>query len=165
MILLAKVALGFGTTLAVAGAYTFHQGVIRVDVDEFRQGGDHVHFWVPAAAVPTLLRMVPANQRRHAMNGHYCREARQAMPIVRATFHELRNYPNTVFVEVTDAEQHVRVATESGRLAIDVTDPGENVHLRIPISTVEDTFAQLERAASSESVRGDKEDRDNQDYQ
>src|SRR5262249_2465583 len=120
MVLLAKVALGVGSTLAVAGAYTFHQGVIRVDVDEFRSGGSHVHFWVPAAAVPTVLRLVPQDQLRHGMD---CGEAREAMPIVRAMFHELRSYPNTLFVDVTDGEQHVRIATESGRLAIDVTDP------------------------------------------
>jgi len=165
MVLLAKVALGFGTTLAVAGAYTFHQGVIRVDVDEFRSGGSHVHFWVPAAAVPTALRLVPQDELRHAMDCHDGRDALEAMPIVRAMFHELRNYPNTLFVDVTDGSQHVRIATESGRLAIDVTDPGENVHLRVPISTVEETFAQLERAGSSVSIKDHKEDRDDADWQ
>src|ERR1700676_2164414 len=135
MILLAKVAIGFGTTLAVAGAYTFHQGVIRVDVDEFRQGGSHVHMWVPAAVVPMALR------------------------IVRTMFHELRNYPNTLFVEVADGDQHVRVATEHGALAIDVTEKGEEeVHLRVPISTVEDVFAQLEKSASQSDIRGGKDE-------
>jgi hypothetical protein len=36
MMLLAKAALGMGSALVLAGAYTFHEGVIRVDVDEFR---------------------------------------------------------------------------------------------------------------------------------
>ena len=162
MILLAKVALGFGATVAVAGAYTFHQGVIRVDVDESRRGGSHVHFWVPAAVVPTALRFVPDHELRHAMN---CREAREAMPIARAMFHELRNYPNTTFVEVTDQDQHVRIATEGGRLAIDVTDPGDNVHLRVPISTVEETFERLVRASTSVSLKEAKEDREDKDWQ
>jgi hypothetical protein len=165
MILLAKVALGFGATVAVAGAYSFRQGVIRVDVDEFRPGGSHVHFWVPAAIVPTVMRFIPQDQLRSAMRDRDCREAREAMPIVRAMFHELRNYPNTVFVEVTDGDQHVRVATESGRLAIDVTEPSDNVHLRVPISTVEETFAQLERAATSVSLKEAKEDREDKDWQ
>lgn len=162
MILLAKVALGFGATVAVAGAYTFHQGVIRVDVDEFRQGGSHVHFWVPAAVVPTVLRFVPDHELRHGMD---CREAREAMPIVRSLFHEMRNYPNTIFVDVTAQDQHVRIATESGRLAIDVTEPGDNVHLRVPISTVEETFARLERASNSVSIHETKEGRDSKDWQ
>ena len=153
MILLAKVALGVGTTIAVAGAYTFREGVIRVDVDEFRQGGSHVHMWVPAAVVPMALHLVPSHHLHHASQ-----EARAAMPVVRAMFHELRNYPNTVFVEVTDGDQHVRVATESGKLAIDVTEPGENVHLRVPITTVEDVFAQLERAGLQSDIRDGKED-------
>jgi hypothetical protein len=158
MILLAKVALGFGTTVAVAGAYTFHQGVIRVDVDEFRSGGSHVHMWVPAAVVPMALHFVPQHHLRHAS-----REAQEAMPIVRALFRELKNYPNTTFVEVTDGDQLVRVATEGSRLAIDATEPGQNVHLRIPISTMEETFAQLERAANSESIREHKESKDEKD--
>jgi hypothetical protein len=154
MILLAKVALGFGTTLAVAGAYTFHQGVIRIDVDEFREGGSHVHMWVPAVVVPMALHLVP----KHHLN-HGSLEAREAMPIVRTMFHELRNYPNTLFVEVSEGDQHVRVATEHGALAIDVTEKGqEDVHLRVPISTVEDVFAQLEKAALQSDVRGGKEE-------
>lgn len=151
MILLAKVALGFGTTLAVTGAYTFRQGVIRVDVDEFRAGGSHVHMWVPAAVVPMAMHFVPAHHLRQAS-----REAREAMPVARAMFHELRNYPNTTFVEVNDGDQHVKIATRDGRLAIDVTEPGENVHLRVPISTVEGVFLQLERSAAS--APDDKDD-------
>jgi len=158
MILLAKVGLGVASTVAVAGAYTFHQGVIRVDVDEFRSGGSHVHFWAPAAVVPMALRFVPQQHLRHAG-----REAQEAMPIVRALFHELKNYPNTTFVEVTDGDQHVRIATEGSRLAIDVTEPDQNVHLRVPIATVEDTFAQLERATNSVSLREHKEGKDKDD--
>jgi len=52
MVLLAKAALGLGGTLVLAGAYTMREGLIRIDVDEFRSGGSHVHLWVPAAAVP-----------------------------------------------------------------------------------------------------------------
>lgn len=39
MLVLAKVALGLGATLAMTTAYIFHEGVIRVDVDEHRPGG------------------------------------------------------------------------------------------------------------------------------
>jgi hypothetical protein len=155
MILLAKVALGFGTTLAIAGAYSFHQGVIRVDVDEFRQGGSHVHMWIPAAVLPIALHFVP----KHHLN-HASMEAREAMPVVRTVFHELRNYPNTLFVEVSGGDQHVHVATEHGALAIDVTEKGEeDVHIRVPISTVEDVFGQLEEAASHSDVGDGKEER------
>jgi hypothetical protein len=67
MILLAKAALGLTGTLFVAGAYTFHEGVIRIDVDEHREGGSHVHMWVPAAAVPMAMHLVPREHLRNAV--------------------------------------------------------------------------------------------------
>jgi hypothetical protein len=57
--ILAKFALGIGGTLVLAGAYTFREGVIRVNVDEHTAKGSHVHFWVPAAAVPLALHFAP----------------------------------------------------------------------------------------------------------
>jgi len=63
--LLAKIALGLASTMAFAAIYTFREGVIRVDVDELRDGGSHVHLWVPAAAVPIALRCAP---RQHLEN-------------------------------------------------------------------------------------------------
>src|SRR5690349_23240540 len=65
MMLLAKAALGVSGALVAAGAYTFHEGVIRVDVDEFRVGGSHVHLWVPAAMVPMAMHFVPRRSEEH----------------------------------------------------------------------------------------------------
>jgi hypothetical protein len=48
--LLAKLALGLGGTLVLAGVYTFHEGVMRVDEDH--GDGRRVRVWVPAALVP-----------------------------------------------------------------------------------------------------------------
>src|ERR1043165_3009594 len=62
MLIAAKLALGFASTIVFAGVYTFREGVIRVDVDEHHSGGSHVHFWVPAAAVPMAMHFVP---KRH----------------------------------------------------------------------------------------------------
>ena len=59
MMILAKLALGTATTLMVAGVYAFREGTVRVDVDEHREGGAHVHLWAPAAVVPMALRFVP----------------------------------------------------------------------------------------------------------
>jgi len=57
MMLLAKAALGLGGTIVLAGTYTMREGVIRIDIDEFRSGGSHVHMWVPAAAVPMAMHL------------------------------------------------------------------------------------------------------------
>ena len=139
MLLLAKAALGLGGTLVAVGAYTFHEGVIRVEVDEFRAGGSHIHLWVPAAAVPMAMHFVPGHHLRDAA----CR-AREFLPVAHALFKELKNFPNAEFVEVKDDEQHVQIRTHEGKLQIDVDDPNERVHVLVPLSTVDDVVGQLE---------------------
>ena len=144
MMLLAKAALGLGSTIVLAGAYTMREGVIRIDVDEFRSGGSHVHMWVPAAAVPMAMHLVPDKHWRHASE-----QAREAMPILHAIVKELRKYPDADFVEVKDYDQHVRVRTREGKLQIDVDAPDEKVHVLCPLSTIEDVTIQLEEHGPS----------------
>jgi len=90
MIILAKCALALTSTIVVAGVYTFHEGVIRVDVDEHRDGGSHVHFWVPAAAVPMAMHFVPKRHFREIPA-----EAADCLPLLRIVTSELRLYPNS----------------------------------------------------------------------
>ncbi len=139
MILLAKAALGLGGTLVLAGAYTMREGVIRIDVDELRSGGSHVHMWVPAAAIPMAMHFVPDKHWRHVSE-----QAREAMPILHAFVKELKEYPDAEFVQVDDGDQHVRMRTHGGRLQIDVDTPDEKVHVLCPLSTIEDVTSQLE---------------------
>ena len=139
MMLLAKAALGLGGTVVLAGAYTFREGVIRVDVDEYRNGGSHVHLWVPAAAVPMAMHFVPEKHWRHTSE-----HAREALPILHAIVTELRKYPDADFVEVVDQDQHVRVRTHEGKLQIDVDTPNEKAHILCPLSTIEDVTGELE---------------------
>ena len=138
MIILAKCALALTSTIVVAGVYTFHEGVIRVDVDEHRDGGSHVHFWVPAAAVPMAMHFVPKRHFREIPA-----EASECLPLLRIVTSELRRYPNTTFVDVQDSHDHVRVATNGSKLQIDVVNDEENVHVAVPLSTVNDVVNQL----------------------
>lgn len=142
MMFLAKAALGVSGALVAAGAYTFREGVIRVDVDEFRAGGSHVHLWVPAALLPMSMHFVPNHHLRNAAD-----HAREFLPVAHALFKELRNFPDAEFVEVKDDEQHVHIGTHGGKLQIDVDDPDEKVHLLVPLSTVDDVVGQLEDSA------------------
>ncbi|MGB2900392.1 MAG: hypothetical protein WBB89_14075 [Candidatus Acidiferrum sp.] len=144
MILLAKAALGLTGTLFVAGAYTFHEGVIRIDVDEHRAGGSHVHMWVPAAAVPMAMHLVPQKHLREAVE-----HSREALPIARAIVKELKKYPDVDLVEVVDGKQHVQIRTHNGKLQIDVEAPDEQVHLLVPLSTLDNVTRQLEDSAPS----------------
>jgi hypothetical protein len=142
MMLLAKAALGLGGTIVLAGAYTMREGVIRVDVDEYRADGPHLHLWLPAAAVPMAMHFVPSKYLRHVSE-----QARQALPVLHAIVKELKKYPDADFVEVVDRDQHVRVRTHGGKLQIDVDAPDQKVHVLCPLSAIEDVTSQLEEHA------------------
>ena len=138
MMILAKLALGTASTLMIAGVYTFREGTIRVDVDELREGGAHVHVWAPAAVVPMALHFVPDDKIREVTD-----HANEWAPLVRIAAKELRKYPNTTFVEVEDGEDHVKVSTIGAKIQVDVTNPQENVHVTVPLEMVEDVIAQI----------------------
>jgi hypothetical protein len=140
--LFAKLALGFGGTLVLATAYTFREGTIRVDVDEFREGGAHVHFWVPAAAVPMAMHLAPKRHLEHAAE-----HAAEWMPTVHTLLKELDKYPEAEFVNVQQGEQHVQIRTHNGKLQIDVDDPNEKVRVLCPLSTLDDVAGELESHA------------------
>ena len=136
--ILAKLALGAVGTLAVATVYTFREGTIRVDVDEHRPGGSHVHFWVPAAAVPAALHFVPDDKLQQATE-----HAREALPLVKIVAEELENYPDADFVQVDNADEHVKVSVHNGKIYVDVKDHGDDVHVAVPISTIRDVIENI----------------------
>ena len=138
--LLAKLALGFGGTLFLAGAYTFHDGVMRVDEDHVN--GRHVHVWVPAAVVPLAMHMVP---KRHIERA--AEEAGPWLPTLRALTKELKRYPEAELVNVRDSKQRVLVRTHNGKLLIDVDGPEERVHVACPLAVIEEVSTQLEANA------------------
>jgi hypothetical protein len=142
--LLAKLALGLGGTVAVAGAYTFHDGVMRVDEDH--SNGRHVHVWVPAAVVPAAMHFVPKERLAEAAV-----QASPWLPTLRAVTKELRKYPEAELIDVTDgsASDHVRIRTRNGKLSIDVDEPGEHVHVACPLAVVEGVADELEANAPS----------------
>jgi hypothetical protein len=136
--LLAKIALGLASTVALAAIYTFREGVIRVDVEEFRGGGSHVHVWIPAAVVPVALRCAPKERLRDAAE-----KITPWIPTIRQLAEELQNYPEANLVEVVDGTDHVQIRTHGGKLQIDVNEPGESVHVAFPIATLEEIAGQL----------------------
>jgi hypothetical protein len=138
MLLLAKIALGLTSTVAFAAIYTFREGVIRVDVDEYRSGGSHVHLWVPAAVVPIALRCAPKDHLQDAAEN-----IKPWIPTIRQLAKELEKYPEANLVEVVDGADHVQIRTHAGKLQIDVREPGQSVHVAVPISTLEDISVQL----------------------
>lgn len=135
--LLAKLALGFCGTIFVAGAYTFHEGVMRVDEDN--SDGRHVHVWIPAAIVPMAMHVIPDRHFEHAIT-----QAGPWLPTLRALAKELKKYPETELVDVEEGRQRVRIRTHQGKLLIDVTEPDENVHVACPLAMIEHVASELE---------------------
>ena len=133
MMILAKIALGAVGTMAVATVYTFREGTIRVDVDEHRAGGSHVHFWVPAAAVPAALHFVPDDKLQEAVD-----RSRDALPIVQVVAEELEKYPNVEFVTVDGEDEHVKVSVKDAKIYVDVQDHNDEVHVAVPVATIKD---------------------------
>jgi hypothetical protein len=142
MLFLAKAALGLGATLTLSTAYVFHEGVIRVDVDEHRSGGSHVHFWVPATTVSVGLRLMPRHHLQQA-----AAQARPYLPVLRELSKELKKYPNAEFLDVRDSSDHVRITVKGGKLYLDVVSDSDNVHIAFPVETIADVGARLEDAA------------------
>jgi hypothetical protein len=139
---IAKIALGIAASFAFAAVYTFREGIIRVEVDEARSGGSHVHLWVPAAAVPlalpVALHFAPAYDKRNASE-----HTEEWLPTLRQLTKELKKYPNADLIDVQDGTDHVQIRTRGGKLQIDVHDTEESVHLACPISTLEDISEEL----------------------
>lgn len=135
--ILAKLALGFGGTLVLASAYTFHEGVVRIDQQQ--ADGGHFHLWVPAAAVPMALRLVPKHNLEQATA-----EAGPWLPAFRALAKELKRYPEAELLDVRGSDL-VRIRTHLGKLLIDVDEEaGEQVHVACPLATMEDIARELE---------------------
>lgn len=136
--ILAKLALGAVGTLAVATVYTFREGTIRVDVDEHRPGGSHVHFWVPAAAVPAAMHFVSDDKFQQAIE-----RSDEFLPIAQAVVDGLKKSPDAEFVRVDGEEKHVGVAVRDGKVYVDVQDHEDDVHVAVPLSTIKNVLENI----------------------
>jgi NAD(P)H-flavin reductase len=88
--------------------------------------------------VPMALHFVPARELHK-----FPHEAQQAIPMLRMLTKELEKYPNTEFVEVRDAETHVRVRTVGSKVVVDVVDPENTVHVACPLAMIQDVVESL----------------------
>ena len=150
MLMLAKIGLGISGALAVATGYTFHEGMVRVSVDEHRADGDHVHLVVPAALIPVAMRLAPRHSMKDAV-----RQAGPWLPTVQLLAEELRKFPDAELVEVRDADEHVVIQTQNGRLLVDVESPDETVHVACPLATIEHISEEISEAAAAKTGKSD----------
>ena len=142
MLLLTRLALGLGATVALATVYIFHEGLIRLDVDEQTPGGSHIHLWLPATTVSVGLRLAPRRPLSQA-----ARKARPYLPALREVSKELERCPNAELLDLTDRTSHVRLSVRQGQLFLDVVTNADNIHISAPAATLEDLADRLEALA------------------
>ncbi len=133
---------GAAAMMLVTGAFVYHVGAVWIDVREKKPGGDHVRLVVPAIIAPVAAMMVPKAKLNEAP-----RELQEWLPTIEAATEELSRCPDSVFVQVDSPKEHVKIAKSGDHLVIDVDDPGETVHVSIPIRAVAYTARQLANSA------------------
>jgi hypothetical protein len=142
MILLAKVGVGFLGAMAVGGAALCSEGFIHVKVHEKQADGTHISLIVPAAVVPVALKFVPDKHLAEASQN-----LRPYLPMLDAAIPALEECPDGVLVEVIDANDHVVITKAGGSLVIDVDDPGDTVHVAVPLAAAQSSLHQIASAS------------------
>jgi len=113
-------------------------------VDEKHADGRRVQVWIPAAVVPVAMHFVP---KRHLEDA--AEQAGPWLPTLRALTKELEKYPEAELVEVRQSDQHVSIRTHDGKLLIDVSAPGDEVHVACPLAMLEHVSRELQANAPS----------------
>ncbi len=141
MIILAKIGVGFMGAVLVGGAALSSEGFIHVKVDEKQADGHHISLIVPAALVPVTLKFVPREPLAEAAEN-----LRANMAIIDAALPALEQCPDGVFVEVINPGEHVLIAKSGGSIIVDVNDPGETVHVAVPLRAAESAIHEIAAA-------------------
>jgi hypothetical protein len=99
-------------------------------------------FVVPGALAPVGMKFIP---REHWNQVE--KEIRPWLPGLRAIVEGIAEYPDTTFVEVIDRTDHVRIHKDGGSIVVDVEDPGETVHVSVPLRTIQSVVRELEEGS------------------
>jgi hypothetical protein len=141
MVFLAKIGVGFLGTVLVGTAALSSEGFIHVKVHEKKAGGTNVSLLVPGALAPIALKFVPNHHLAQASA-----QLRPYLPIVDAAIPALEAAPDGVLVEVMDAQEHVLVRKSGGSIVVDVNDPGEIVHVAVPLQAAQSSLHEIAQA-------------------
>jgi hypothetical protein len=135
---LGRILLVMAGFFLVGVALLYSQGAVSVYVHEKQPGGHTIWVPVPALAVTQGIRFVPQKDL-----GNGTRELRPYLPAIRIATEELARCPDTRFVEVQDADDHVVISKQGNLLLIDVDSSDATVHVSFPIDLVPAVAEQL----------------------
>jgi len=136
--MLGKIGLGLLVAGIAASGYILQDGFVHVSVDESTKAGTHLHLVVPAKLAALGAHFIPAR--------HLEREARKLhdlLPTLELTATELAKLPDSVFVEVRNAEEHVLVSKSGDGLLVEERSRNEHVKVWVPIRAIYDTACVL----------------------
>jgi hypothetical protein len=136
--ILAKIAVWGLGSMVVGGAVLCSEGLVTVRVHQREPDAHNVFLVAPAMLVPLGMKFVPRDALRRDAE-----EIRPYLPILRAAADELANCPDATFVEVIDHQDHLRVAKHWGAIVVDVDEPGQTVHVSVPIRAMQSALREL----------------------
>lgn len=141
--MIGKILLG----ATMATAVVMKDGVIEVNVHEKRPDGSHIHLYLPGTVATWGVHLAP--ERRIA---EHLRGKQQDLAIAHLALSELEKIPGADLVQVESPREHVNVAIRNGSLVVDVDDPGETVHVRMPIRAARKVIEDLQADAGGPST-------------
>ncbi|HEV2387084.1 MAG TPA: hypothetical protein VGS20_07480 [Candidatus Acidoferrales bacterium] len=144
MILLGKIGAGLLGGALVVGGLASSQGFLHVRIDEKRPDGTHLRLLLPAVALPVVLECVPRKHLRQAAS-----DLRPWLPAIEAAASGLVDVPDGPLVEVAEPGERVSVVKSDRSLVVDVNDPGEAVHVSVPLGAVRSAASVVATRAGS----------------
>jgi len=136
--MIAKILLGMTLTTAVV----MKDGIIEVNVQEHREGGSHVHLFVPATVATWGVHLAPEQKLREHLRGKT-----EALALAQAVLRDLEKVPDAVLLEVESPKEHVRMEIRGGSFLLDADDKGDTVHIAMPIRAVRKVVEDLQAGA------------------
>jgi hypothetical protein len=134
----AKLAMGFLVFTALTTAYAVQDGFVDVAVDEYREGGTHLHIIAPASLGMVAAHFVPRRELSRIDE-----EIQRLLPTLKLAATELVKLPDFVLVEVRSDREHILVTKVGSGLEIEEDSPREHVKVWVPLRAVYDTAEVL----------------------
>ncbi|MBD3868776.1 MAG: hypothetical protein IFK94_11680 [Acidobacteria bacterium] len=128
-------------TLGMATATTFRHGNIRVQVTSHHPGGDNINLVVPAGLAEAVVALAPLGMIRDELP---LDELEPYLPAIRQLSRQVRDLPDAVYVEVHSRHETVKIEKRDGRFIIDVQDRNEQVHISVPVTTVNRVVSKIQ---------------------
>jgi len=94
------------------------------------------------------MHFVPDDKLQEAAS-----HAHEALPLVKIVAKELENYRDADFVQVDGEDEHVKVSVHNGKVYVDVQDHGDDVHVAVPVSTIQDILENISDRADSRKAQ------------